>query len=447
MSDISTLANGLGLTDEQIEKLTQNLTALTSAKLLELDSDVARAKDGMRLTNAGLDLLAKANAGQRLTFTKVELGDAVKNGTIVNPTAEQILTYSKLIHKREIDLPLADVRFAGGGCTVVKFQLSNSQLSEGFWAREIGLYAKVDGESEKLYAYKNNGNLSTWIPASDGATVMNLIISLVTVIDQATNVTAVVDANLLFTSEAEFIEHVNSTKPHPNVPNIAQELTTTTYIWVTGTDQQLHPISARNLQTQLLGSPLNELPHISNRLTQAEINLSNLYMQLGKNLDTGIDANLLLVEDFTSGEAIDQYSVKVEDAVAGADNCCVETLEGITEGHYYTISDGTKSQYVRVRSVAKNDDLNVVFFEQKLKYAFDLTKATLYRSTGLVLGNSASGAGDVRETLYNFSDMTYKGERAGEDVVLNLVTKASQSSNFELSGSYDFTANGMFTIS
>lgn len=444
MSDIATLAQGLGLSDEQLEQLTKNLSTLTSAKLLEIDSEIARAKEGLRITNNGLDMLAKANAGQKLTFTRVELGDAVKSGKIISPTAEEILTYSKLIHKRDIDLPLADCRFVGGGCSVVKFQLSNAQLEEGFWAREVGLYAKVEGETEKLYAYKNNGNLSTWIPASDGATAMNLIISLVTVIDQATNVTAVVDANLLFTTEAEFIEHVTSPKPHPNIPNVSTEIYTTNYIWVTGDDRQLHPISAKNLQTQLLGSSLYELPHLSNRLTQTEINLSNLYTQLGSLVENNLDANLLLAEDFSDGDAIDQFSVKVDHAMAGADLICVESLDGILEGHYYTISDGVKSQYVRVRAVSRNDDVLSVLLDSVMKYTLNLPKTYLYRSTGLVTKGSASGSGDVRDKLCTFGEV-WQGALAGQAAVKKLVTTAAKKNSFTLSGDWDFTTDS-FTI-
>lgn len=446
MSDISTLVDGLGLTEEQIIQLTQNLATLQSAKLLELDSDIARVKSGMRITKNGLDMLARANTGSKLTFTRVVLGDAIKNGSIVTPTDEQILNYTKLIHQRDIDLPLADVRFGGRGTAIVRFQLSNAQLETGFWAREIGLYAKIDDGSDMLYAYKNNGNLSTFIPPNDGAVAMNLIISLITIVDQASNVTAIVDANLLFVSEAEYIEHINSTHPHPNIPNLSSDVVTSNYIWVTGDDLQLHRISAENLQTQLLGSSLYELPHLSNRISQTEINLSNLYTQLGRSTDTGLEANLLIAEDFMSGEMIDQFSVKVNDAVAGADNICVESFDGILEGHYYTISDGVRSQYMRVRAIARNGDLNVIFFESPMTKTFNLKKTYLYRTTGMIQKGGASGGGDVNETLIRFGDVTWLGEEAGSAKNLNLTTTVDRANKFTLSGDYDFTSDGMFTL-
>ena len=46
MSDVSELAQGLGLTDAQLAQLEENLAALKINTLLALDEDVARAKQG-----------------------------------------------------------------------------------------------------------------------------------------------------------------------------------------------------------------------------------------------------------------------------------------------------------------------------------------------------------------------------------------------------------------
>ena len=447
MSDISTLASGLGLSEEQIAKLTENLTTLKSEKLLELDADVARAKEGLKLTSYGVDLIAKANAGQQLLYTRVALGDAVRNGKIISPTDEEILDMNGLIHERTINLPIADVRFGGGGTCILRFQVQNLNLAEGFWAREIGLFARdPDTHAEVLYAYKNNGALSSYITGGDSAVAINLIVTLITVIDQATNVTAIVDANLLFVTESEFVDHVLSSNPHPNIPKRADEITTTRYIWVTGDDHELHTISAENLQTQLLGSSLYELPHLDSRITQTEMNLANLFMQLGLVTDAPLDANLLLAEDFSESTYIDDLAIKVNDAVAGANNICVETLDGILEGHWYTLTDTVRSQYVQVKSVARNDSLNVVFFNQTLAYTFNLKKTYLYRSTGIIMDNVAGGAGDVRESLLNFSDVTWAGELAANEMTLALKTTTGNKAKFDLDGDWDFDSNGCFTM-
>ena len=431
MSDIETLTDGLGLTSTQLAKLSANLATLKTEKLMELDSDVARSKEGMHITKAGLNVLAKAIAGKQLKYTRVAFGDGLKNGVMLEPTDAQILNYTKLINEREMNLPLADVRFGGNGTAVVTFQVNNADITTGFWARELGIFVEEpDTKAEILYAYKNSGALSTYIPGGGGAVALNLMMNCVTIVDQATNVTAVINADLLFVSQTELLDHVNSTQPHPNVPNLKPELSTAAYFWAAGSDTQLHPISATNLQTQILGDKIQSLSLIQSRVAQNEINIANLFSQLDAEKDLGLEANLLLVEDFSTLDTIDQTKIKVLDQVAGN----------------YTISDGSKSQNVRVQSVARNDDVEVVIFETKLNSTFNLKKCYLYRSTGSFKVKSASGSGDTCSKLIRFTDV-WTGEAGTSSKTLTLSTTEANKKNFTLDGNYAFTADGYFTLS
>lgn len=447
MSDIETLTKNLGLTAEQISTLTSNLATLKTEKLLELDSDVARAKEGLHITKAGLNVLAKAVAGKKLEYTRVAFGDAVKNGAIVEPTDAQILNYTALINEREMDLPLADVRFGGNGTAVVTFQVNNTNLTTGFWARELGIFVQEpDTKKEILYAYKNSGALSTYIPGGGGAVGLNIMMNCVTIVDQATNVTAVINADLLFVSQTELLDHVNSTQPHPNVPNLKSEVTSSTYFWATGSDTQLRPISAKNLQTQILGENIESLSLIKSRVSQNEINIANLFAQLDAEKDLGLSANLLLIEDFIDCDTIDQTRVKVLDQVAGSYSICVETLEGLLEGHTYVITDGGgHREYLKIQSLARNDNVNVVIFEQKLNSTFNLKKTYLYRTTANLLQKKAGGDGDIRSTLVRFPT-EWTGESSTATSTLTLATTQSNVKNFTVSGDYAFNSSGQFTL-
>lgn len=448
MSDIETLTNGLGLTAAQISTLQVNLATLKSEKLLELDSDVARSKEGMHITRRGLNILAKAIAGKELRYSRVAFGDSLRNGVLIEPTDAQILKFESLIHEREMSLPIADVRFGGNGTAVVTFQVNNANLEEGFWARELGIFViGPDTGNEYLYAYKNSGALSTYIPGGGGAVALNLMMNCVTIVDQATNVTAVIDADLLFVSQTELLDHVNSTKPHPNVPNLAKELTSTNYVWVGGSDTQLHPMATTNLQTQILGDKIQALSLIQSRIAQAEINLANLYAQLDAEKDMGLAANLLLVEDFSDCNTIDQTKIKVNDQVAGGYQVCVESVEGLLEGHYYTIGDGNKSQSVQIKSIARNDDVLVVIFEEKLNYTFNLKKCYLYRTTGLLTDNRAGGAGDVRSSLFRFNEVWAGDSKNGISTLTLKTTQANEKKfTFAEDDDHAFTSDGYFTL-
>ena len=414
------------------------------SELLAADEDEIRAKSGLHITTKGLNVLAKALAGKELQFTRVALGDSVVNGVTKTPTDAQILNLTALYHECDITLPLVDCRFAGNGAAVVSFKLDNANVTQGFWARELGLFANdPDTGNEILYSYKNFGNLASYIIGGGGAVSQSYILHLITVVDQATNVTAVLDATLINVTQADFSEHINSTTPHPNIPKPAQELTASNYFWATGSDAQLHPISKYNLTRQIIGDDLLTLETLKNRTAQVEINIANLYSQLKADSELNLDANLLVVEDFVECDTLDRLAIQVDDSAAGANTVCTQTIEGIVEGAWYTISDGVRSEYVQVTSVARNITTNLytIFFASDLTNTYNLKKTYLYRTTGLVTGQKVSGSGDVNNEFLTVKH-TFKGNRSTDT---NTLTFAPALKNITYEGDANYTG-GIFSI-
>ena len=451
MSDVSTLAQGLGLTEAQLAQLTANLATLRSSKLLELDSDVARVKEGARITQAGLDLIAKGNTGATIEFTRVALGDALQSNVIQTPTDEEILSMTNVIHQKQSIPKMADAQFTGGGTFTIKFQLNNADYTEGFWCREIGLFAKdPDTKKEILYCYKNNGVLSTYVPAGDGAIAMNLIVSLITIVDQTTNVRATISADFQFVTQADLLNHINDKNPHPSLPIVKSEMTSSAYFWAAGSDKQLHPMSKSNLQVDILGDSIYALPNLSSRIGQNEMNIANLYSQLKAQAETGLDANLLLVEDFTDYNCIDTFQVDVPVQVRDVHNLYVSSFAGIREGSYYTVSDGLHSQTLQVKSLASNADKKAVIFTENLNTNFDLNKTKLYRTTCSMSDGYITGAGGEKIRRYDFSSDEWAGEAAGVPQSLRtLITETSTNytKGAGKNGKYaDFTLDGLFTL-
>ena len=107
--------------------------------------------DGTHLTKAGFLLLAKALAGKTLTYTKISLGNSERSGNVVYPTRAQQFEFTSLINPK-MTLPLIDVAFTGGGCATVKGKLSNATLAEGFFNRELGLFAKDPDTGNEVLA-------------------------------------------------------------------------------------------------------------------------------------------------------------------------------------------------------------------------------------------------------------------------------------------------------
>lgn len=448
MSDIDTLADGLDLSDEQKNLLKENIRTLQSSKLLGTDEDIAYAKKGSLLTTNGKNVLAKALAGATLEFTRIALGDSVNaNNRVVTPSEATMLGYTSLRHQK-LSLPVstANIKYNGNGTVTIKAQTTNADIAEGFYVREVGLFAiDPDTEREILYSYKNFGVLSTYLPGYDGATAEVITVNLITVVDNASTITATINTDTISVSQSEFTEHVNSTAPHPNVPNPAKEITSSPYYWAVGTDNNLHPISKANMQTQLLGSNIYELPHLDSRISQTEINISNLFAELSALQSNGLEANLLFAENFETAQFCDLTKIKVVHNFGSDLGVCVNSLEGILEGHYYTLSDGLQSQTLRVSRVGTNDGDLKVFFDEPLTKTFDTKKTYLYRSTGVIVDSSLGGAGELRETIAKINS-TYSGVAALSTATLSSAFDLDHKDGYTLSGDCAFTADGRFTL-
>lgn len=115
-------------------------------------------------TKNGRILIAKSNAtGKALVPIKVVTGD----GQLTNQNIE---TIENVINPL-LELPFASPgRFVKEGQFQLDFALSNEHLEHGFYAREIGVFAKLDGEDDStavMIAYTNGGNFVDYIPAKD----------------------------------------------------------------------------------------------------------------------------------------------------------------------------------------------------------------------------------------------------------------------------------------
>ena len=148
------------------------------------------------ITAAGLIVLAKGIAGAQINYTKIVLGD----GYLAEGQTPRNLT-DVISPKAVIDITKLKVN--SDGTVAVGGIFSNKQTSDGFFYRELGLYAEDpdDDVGEVLYCYGNCGDLAEWIPPTGGATIVEKTIDIVTVIGTATNVTAYIPADAYATKE------------------------------------------------------------------------------------------------------------------------------------------------------------------------------------------------------------------------------------------------------
>lgn len=162
---------------------------------------------GLILTNKGRALQAKAQTGVQLNFTRIALGDGeLGSSSIVDLNAL----------KNEIkSLSLTKIKTMPGGKAVIGGYFTNQELPSGFYWRELGVFAQDPDVGEVLYCYANASTNAEYIPAP-GTDIIERNIDVVTLVGNASSVTATIEESLVFYNKNEELE-VDHTKA-PTAP-------------------------------------------------------------------------------------------------------------------------------------------------------------------------------------------------------------------------------------
>jgi phage-related tail fiber protein len=149
---------------------------------------------GVTLTNAGINMMAESQGDGQLTFTSIKLGD----GSLADGEDIKALTAVK---NPMLTANINTIDTSTAGQVSLTAIISNAAVTTGFFAREIGVYAKIgtDGK-EQLYAYSNAGNYADYMTDNKTPVDENKI-KITLVVGAAANVTAIIDASLVYATQ------------------------------------------------------------------------------------------------------------------------------------------------------------------------------------------------------------------------------------------------------
>lgn len=172
-------------------------------------------------TLAGSNLLVEAIKSKKpLIFTRIALGD----GTLTE--SESIESLTALKH------PMAQntvqlINSRGNGEIDVVATISNASVTSGFYARELGVFAKVgDTGTEKLFAYTNAGAQASYTPA--GTSLDEKLITVTFYIGNDVNVKINLNSQLYIT-QAALDAHNSATNAHQDAFNKKLDITSNQY--------------------------------------------------------------------------------------------------------------------------------------------------------------------------------------------------------------------------
>ena len=149
--------------------------------------------NGYTLTQKGRELLAKGVAGERITFTKMKIGDGVFNG--------DIKTLTSLV-KEKADFSINQIKNMNNGEVILKTIMSNALIVTGFHIKELGIYAYADDNIEVLYAY-NKAIEFDFMPAFNSSNIVEFEYQNYIIVDQAQDVTALIDPSIAYLTQVD----------------------------------------------------------------------------------------------------------------------------------------------------------------------------------------------------------------------------------------------------
>ena len=388
------------------------------------------------LTTGGQLLLAKCQTGKILHFSKFSLSDGYVDDN------EDLYERTSLVNPSKFDAPIVEVKVTGTGTAQIHAQLTNKNVTNGFFIRETGLFAiDPDTGSEILYAYLNNGDKCDYLQSGGESNYYSIDQTIETVIDRASNITATIDGSAVFVTYAAFNDHTNSVNPHPNIP--VKE--SPSGFWAVDNDANLHILSINDARTAINGTQSSSIPLIVSRISQLEMEISNILLERVAE-EEAPDSNLIITEDFNEPDMIDQFKIRVISVVAGSNSIDLESLNGIINGAQYWISDTRSQEYVKVESVTKNGATNRVLLTSPLRKTYSDTNTYLYRTTAEISGTKALGSGEQR----GFSivpALIWSGIKGSTQQIIPLDTSLKNSTSFDIEGDISFNSNSFITLS
>ena len=138
------------------------------------------------ITGKGQDLIAKMLAGKKsIEFTKIGVSSR-------QYTLTELETLETLDEVRQTGA-VTNIAWTDKAAVKVETAFNNKDLTEGYYMRSLGLYAKESGAEEVLYAVAAETSGNSYMPSYNGHTVSGVCIRLVTTVGNAQNVSLEVD--------------------------------------------------------------------------------------------------------------------------------------------------------------------------------------------------------------------------------------------------------------
>lgn len=159
--------------------------------------------DGAIITNAGQELLSYALANNKqVNFTKVKLGKGDVNTFDEAEKLTDVVSFYKQI-------PITSITRNNVGIVRIRSSFTNADFPLQVVLKEIGVFAIVEGKSEILFGYVNDGEGESFPPGSSG-NIVERVRDIYVGVSTNTQVTAVVDKSVIYPTIYDLEDAINA---------------------------------------------------------------------------------------------------------------------------------------------------------------------------------------------------------------------------------------------
>ena len=383
---------------------------------------------GMTLTQGGLALLGKALAGKELQFSRVILGTGALGSK--NPAGLTDLIARKLA------LPITSISTSAAGTAEISADVSNMTLTQGFFIREFGLFAyDPDNHAEILYAYCNNGDEADYLAGYDGTNPITLTFHLLTVIDQAQNITAIINEQKSYVTPSRLDLRIESLfAPSSSAAGF--------WTYAPNDERRFRPLTIPETRRAVIG--LTDINSLINRVASLEdaVNEINLALNVQEIFP---QADRFMAEDFLDPDTADLFEAQVTSIVAGDDSLDCSPIDGLIPGSRYTITDGNNAEDVTVETVSLENGIMRVILADYVRGTYSLNNCRLIRTTADVQAGSAYGSAAKHNAVW-IPGTKWTGRAASSQFTVTLDSSVSRQDSFTFTGSAVINSDGALTL-
>ncbi|MEG0645461.1 MAG: hypothetical protein RR438_09000, partial [Cetobacterium sp.] len=158
--------------------------------------------DGAIITNAGLELISYAIANNKnITFTKTKLGKGDVNSFDEAKKLTDVVSFYKQI-------PITSIYRNNSGVIRIRSTFTNEDFPIEVVLKEVGIFATVEGKSETLFAYVNDGAGESFPPGTSG-NVVERVRDIYVGVSTAIEVNAIIDKSTIYATIFDLEEGLN----------------------------------------------------------------------------------------------------------------------------------------------------------------------------------------------------------------------------------------------